>query len=153
MIPTMHPNVTPTERPKTLRMGALDKLTVLLISADLEGRRSVNRILESLSVNTVACSLLSEAQQALSVQRPHLIFCDERLPDGSYIDLLEWKWLDQVSPPIVVLTRTGEWELYMDATRKGAFDVIRSPWHPTDIELSLLRAARAEKHNFSNIIR
>jgi DNA-binding NtrC family response regulator len=153
MTPSMQANVGSTESSTTFQIGMQDKLTVLVISADLEGRRTVNRILEALSVNTIACSMVSEAQQVLSLQRPHLVFCDERLPDGSYADLLEWKHPGQIPPPIVVLTRTGEWELYMDAMREGAFDVIRSPWDPTDIELSLLRAARDEKHSFARIIR
>jgi hypothetical protein len=41
----------------------------------------------------------------------------------------------------------------MDATRRGAFDVIRSPWCPTDIELSILRAAREEKQSVARAIR
>jgi hypothetical protein len=33
--------------------------------------------------------------------------------------------------------------------RRGAFDVIRSPWCPTDIELCVIRAVREEKYNIS----
>jgi hypothetical protein len=47
-----------------------------------------------------------------------------------------------------VLTRAGEWNLYMDTMRRGAFDVIRH-WCPTDIELCLIRAVREEKYNVS----
>src|SRR5580693_1256051 len=130
-----------------------DALTVLVVSADLESRRSVTKILEALSVQVIPCSTLNQAEQVLSLQRPHLIFCDERLPDGSYSDLLELKDPGRIPPPIVVLTRIGEWELYMDATRRGAFDVIRSPWCPTDIELSLIRGAREERHGAFRTIR
>jgi DNA-binding NtrC family response regulator len=130
-----------------------DELTVLVISADLASRRSVTKTLEALSVHVIPCSTLNQAEQVLSLQRPHLIFCDERLPDGGYADLLELKDPDRMQPPIIVLTRNGEWELYMDATRRGAFDVIRSPWCPTDIELSLIRGAREERHSTFRTIR
>jgi DNA-binding NtrC family response regulator len=123
-----------------------DALTVLVVSADLESRRSVCKILEALYVHVIACSTLGQARQVLSLQRPNLIFCDERLPDGGYVDLLGSKDPDRIPPPTVVLTRDGDWGLYMDATRRGAFDVIRSPWCPTDIELSLIRGAREERH-------
>lgn len=130
-----------------------DELTVLVVSADLESRRSVTKTLEALSVHVIPCSTLNQAEQVLSLQRPHLIFCNERLPDGGYADLLELKDPDRIPPPIIVLTRNGEWELYMDATRRGAFDVIRSPWCPTDIELSLIRGAREERHSTFRTIR
>jgi DNA-binding NtrC family response regulator len=133
--------------------GLQAQLTILVVSANLESRRAVSRILEALSVQVIPCSTLDQAKQVLSLQRPNLIFCDERLPDGDYADLLELKLPGRISPPIVVLTRNGEWELYMDATRRGAFDVIRSPWCPTDIELSVIRGVREEKHEVAATIR
>jgi DNA-binding NtrC family response regulator len=130
-----------------------DALTVLVVSADLESRRSVSKILEALYVHVISCSTLTQTKQVLSLQRPNLIFCDERLPDGGYVDVLGLKDPDRIPPPIVILTRNGDWELYMDATRRGAFDVIRSPWCPTDIELSLIRGAREERHSTFRKIR
>jgi DNA-binding NtrC family response regulator len=137
----------------TYESGLQAQLTILVVSANLESRRAVSRILEALSVQVIPCSTLDQTKQVLSLQRPNIIFCDERLPDGDYTDLLELKVPDRVSPPIVVLTRNGEWELYMDATRRGAFDVIRSPWCPTDIELSLIRGVRETRHKIAATIR
>ena len=37
---------------------------------------------------------------------------------------------------------TGEWEFYFDAVGKGAFDVVRSPWYATDVEMVVIRAMR-----------
>lgn len=147
MNPSMHKSAGHSpERSTPYETRMPDALTVLVVSADLEGRRSVTKTLEALSVQVIPCSTLNQAEQVLSLQRPHLVFCDERLPDGGYADLLVLKDSGRTPPPIVVLTRNGEWELYMDATRRGAFDVIRSPWCPTDIELSLIRGAREEMH-------
>jgi DNA-binding NtrC family response regulator len=129
------------------------RLTILVVSANLESRRAVSRILEALFVQVIPCSTLAQTEQVLSLQRPNLIFCDEQLPDGDYADLLELKLPGRISPPIVVLTRNGEWELYMDATRRGAFDVIGSPWCPTDIELNVIRGVREEKHKAAATIR
>jgi DNA-binding NtrC family response regulator len=133
------------ENPLTHPATTLDHFTALVVSADLESRRAVTKILDALSIQTTSCSTLAQAQEALSRQPLNLIFCDERLPDGAYTDLLEVNHTRTIAPPLVVLTRTGEWELYMDATRHGAFDVIRSPWCPTNIELSVIRALKEEK--------
>jgi DNA-binding NtrC family response regulator len=108
------------ERPIPYETRNEDALTVVVVSADLESRRSVSKILEALYVHVIACSTLGQARQVLSLQRPNLIFCDERLPDGGYIDPLGLKDPDRIPPPIVILTRNGDWDLYMDATRRGA---------------------------------
>lgn len=137
------------EIPTTYESGSQEQVTILVVSANLESRREVSKTLEALSVQVIPCSTLAQTEQVLSLQRPSLIFCEERLPDGDYADLLEWKLPGRITPPIVVLTRNGEWDLYMDATRRGAFDVIRSPWCPTDIELSLIRGVREEKYKMA----
>jgi DNA-binding NtrC family response regulator len=148
MNPSMQTSAGHNSQRSTLyETGIQDALTVLVVSAELESRRLVTKTLEALSVHVISCSTLNQAKHVLSLQRPHLIFCGERLPDGGYADLLEWKDGGRIPPPIVVLTRNGECELYMDATRRGAFDVIRSPWCPTDIELSVIRGAREERHS------
>ena len=141
------------EKPLTHQSGMQDEVAILVVSPNLESRRTVNKILEELSTQIISCSTVSQAEQVLSLQRPNLTFCDERLPDGSYIDLLQAKHSGRIPPPVVVLTRTGEWDLYMDATRRGAFDVIRSPWCPTDIELCVIRAVREEKYHTSRTTR
>lgn len=129
----------------TYESGFQEQITTLVVSGDLESRRAVGKILEALSVHVIPCSTLAQTEQVLSFQSPCLIFCEERLADGDYADLLKLKFEGRTPPPIVVLTRNGEWELYMEATRRGAFDVIRSPWCPTDIELSLIRGVREER--------
>jgi DNA-binding NtrC family response regulator len=141
------------ERPAAYRPEAQAEFKILLISGNFESRRTIGKVFEGLSIQVVSCSTLSQARQALLLQRPNLIFCDERLSDGGYEDFLDVDHEGRIAPPVVVLTRTGEWEFYMDATRRGAFDVIRSPWCPTDIELSILRAAREEKQSVARAIR
>jgi DNA-binding NtrC family response regulator len=154
MTPSTQANVRDVFESATAYQTTLQvEFNVLLISGNFDSRRTISKILEALSIQVISCSSLSQARQVLALQRPNLIFCDERLPDGSYTDLLDFDSESPVPPPVVVLTRTGEWELYMDATRRGAFDVIRSPWCPTDIELSLIRAAREEKQNKAKAMR
>ena len=92
---------------------------------NIEIRRPLLRTLEALSTDVIVSSTRTQAQEVLSMQTVDAVFCDEQLPDGSYDDLIHSNHWD---PRIVVTTRTGEWELYFEAVRKGVFDVIRSPW-------------------------
>lgn len=121
----------------------------LVVSSHLECRRVLLRILEDLRVNTLVSATLAEAEEVLSRQRVALVFCDDRLPDGSYRDLLRSLRSWKQSPHAVVTTRTGEWKEYLEALGLGVFDMIQYPYRATDVELNVLRAMRggAQKSN------
>jgi len=121
---------------------ALQHVRALLVSPHMEVRRPLLRTLEGLSVDVIVCSTRAQAEEVLSRQAVDIVFCDEHLPDGSYCELIHSFGRDHGIPRVVVITRTGEWELYLHATTKGAFDVIRSPWYATDVELAVIRAMR-----------
>jgi DNA-binding NtrC family response regulator len=116
----------------------------LVVSPQLEVRKALVRVLEGLSTDVISCSTQSQAEEVLSFQSVEVVFCDEQLPDGSYTDLIHPNHRDRKIPRVIVATRTGEWEFYFEALRKGAFDVIRCPWYATDVEMSVIRALREE---------
>ena len=117
----------------------------LVVSPQLEVRRALVRVLEALSTDVISCSTQSQAEEVLSLQSVELVFCDEQLPDGSYANLIHPNHWDHKIPRVIVATRTGEWEFYFEALRKGAFDVIRCPWYATDVEMSVIRALREDQ--------
>ncbi len=123
---------------------SLQRIRALLVSSDMDVRRTLIRTLEALSADVIVCSTRVQAEEVLSRQAVEIVFCDEHLPDGSYCDLIRSFGPDGGIPHVVLITRTGEWELYFEATSKGAFDVIRSPWYATDLELAVIRACREQ---------
>jgi CheY-like chemotaxis protein len=124
---------------------SLRRLRALLVSPDLDVRRALVRTLEALTADAIVCSTRAQTEEVLSRQAVEIVFCDEHLPDGSYCDLIRSFGPDGEIPRVVLITRAGEWELYFEATSKGAFDVIRSPWYATDVELAVIRAC-PEQH-------
>jgi DNA-binding NtrC family response regulator len=117
----------------------------LLVTSRLEVRKPLLQILESFSTDVICCSTLAQAEEVLERQSFEVVFCDECLPDGSYSDLIHPNHFERKIPRVIVATRVGEWELYLEALRKGAFDVVRSPWHATDVEMTVIRALRDEE--------
>ena len=89
--------------------------------------------------------LQPRASGEVSRQTTGLVFCDDRLPDGTYRDLLTLRQTGQRSLCFVVTTRVGEWDEYLEATQLGAFDVIPFPLRATDVELTVIRAMRREE--------
>lgn len=121
------------------------KVRALVVSPHLEVRRPLLRTLEALSADVTVCSTREQAEDVLSRQAFEIVFCDDHLPDGSYSDLIRCGQYEHRIPRIAVTTRTGEWELYFEAIGKGAFDVLRSPWYATDVEMAVIRALREEE--------
>jgi DNA-binding NtrC family response regulator len=117
----------------------------LIVSPQLEVRQHLLRALEALEADATVCSSRRQAEEVLARQAFEIVFCDELLTDGSYTELIHPNHYDGRIPRVVVTTRTGEWDLYFAALAKGAFDVIRSPWHTLDVEWTLIRALREEE--------
>jgi len=126
-----------------------DQWDVLVASSDMEDRTSLLHILEGLSLNVICCSAISQVRQVLSRQAVPLLFCDEHLTDGCYRDVLSAVKAGRKASRVVVTIRAGEWDEYLEVMRSGAFDSLRCPLHPTDVELVVLRAMREEREAMS----
>jgi DNA-binding NtrC family response regulator len=116
----------------------------LVVSSELEIRKPLLRSLESLQVDKIVCADLREAEETLSEHSVDVVFCDDRLPDGSYSDLLCRSRSSSKTFRIVVTTRTGGWDLYFEAVEKGAFDVIQSPCYSPHVEMTITCVLREE---------
>ena len=65
------------------------QLDALVVSERMEHVKSLVRILDGLTINVyVACSV-KQALEVLCRQSLALVFCDERIPGGSYRELLQ----------------------------------------------------------------
>jgi DNA-binding NtrC family response regulator len=126
----------------------IKQLDVVVAAASLENRKPLLRVLEDLSLNTISCSSFEQISEVLSRQDVLVVFCEESLGDGSYRDLLCAPEVREHDARIVVTIRTGDWGEYLDAMRLGAFDAIRCPLQPTDIELVVLRALREQRQQY-----
>ncbi len=118
---------------------------MLVVSADLEDRLALTRILEAQNLEPISCSTLHEALEALGKETVGLIFCDKQLADGTYRDLLSAARGMGSKVPIVITSRHADWDEYLEAMRLGAFDVIAVPCRPTDVEWMVIQAKRDER--------
>ena len=119
--------------------------SVLVVSSDSEDRKALAQLLDRFSLHVIPCSSVAQASEVLSRHAVDVAFCDDRLSDGCYRDLLAIKNPGQKLPRLVVIFRTGEWEQYLEAMHLGAFDALRRPWRPTDVEVVILRATQDDR--------
>jgi DNA-binding NtrC family response regulator len=125
------------------------ELDVLVTSANLEHRRSLVRILEELPLNVISASTLQQAEEVLSRQPIELVFCDQRLPDGSYCDLLEHAGSWRHAPQVVVTAEGEDSVSERPRAESGVLGTVRYPFQPTDVELLIIRAERKENQQSS----
>lgn len=124
---------------------------ILVVSSELENRRALNDILRKEGYETVCASRVSECQQALQTQNVSLIFCDRRLSDGNYRDVVAAVRESRQHSRLVVTSRLADWDEYLDALHHGAFDLIGSPCQPTDVLWAIVQARR-EDHERAGFI-
>lgn len=114
---------------------------VLVACGNLEHRRSLVRILEELPLNVISVSTFQQAEEVLSRQPITLMFSDQLLPDGSYKALLNSAH-SAGQPPYMVLTmEAGDPIDSQGAAESGVLGMVRYPFHATEVELQIIRAA------------
>ena len=118
-----------------------DQVAALVVSGRVEDRQNLARILDRLSTNVFIVGTLAHAREVLQLQPITIIFCDERVSDGSYRDLVAFAKGQRKPAQFVVMLSTGEWPEYLEALGLGV-EAIRCPIQPTDVELALIHAMR-----------
>jgi|ERR1700757_3635325 two-component system, NtrC family, response regulator len=118
-------------------------LQLLIVSSRIEAKKALLHVVEGLPVNAYTSPTIERAWEVLTNHPIDVIFCDERLPDGTYPDFLSAVRSDHGTTRFIVLLSSEEWEDYLLALRLGVSDVLRGSFQPTDVELVLIRASRA----------
>ena len=117
---------------------------ILIVSSELENRRALNDLLSKEGYDTICASRVSECQESLRVQNIGLVFCDRRLADGTYRDVVTAARGAKQGVRVVVTSRLADWDEYLEALHHGAFDLIASPCQPTDVLWAIIQARRED---------
>src|SRR6267142_4005343 len=120
---------------------------VLVVPSELEHRRALNEILRKEGHETICASRVSECREALQTQNVSLIFCDRRLSDGNYRDVVAATRAAHQHARVIVTSRLADWDEYLDALQNGAFDLIASLCQPTDVLWSIVQARRDDQEH------
>ena len=119
-------------------------LPILIVSCRPENRKMLMRVFDGLPIDSYAAPSIAQAREALQSHSFSVVFCEERLSDGTYGELLNDVHSNQQGARFVVMLCTGEWEEYLEALHLGAEEVLRCPLQPTDIDLALIHAMRSD---------
>lgn len=118
---------------------------VLVACANFEQRRSLIRILEELPVNVISVSTFQQAEEVLSRQPIALMFSDQQFLDGSVRELLNHARPAGQPHHVVWTTKASDSVDAKQMAECGVLGTVRYPFHATDVELQIIRAAREER--------
>jgi DNA-binding NtrC family response regulator len=92
------------------------------------------QIVRDMSLQSVACTSLTEARSLIGRRAFQLVFCDDDLPDCNLRTSLRVLTSTTGGVPVVVLSHLADWDAYMKAFSAGAFDYIACPPEPIETE-------------------
>jgi DNA-binding NtrC family response regulator len=88
------------------------------------------------------------AKAQLASAELDVVITDQKMPDGSGLDVLRMVHQDDPTTSVIFLTAVGNLELAVESMRGGAFDFLTKPFVP---EVLCASARRAEEH--TNLLR
>ena len=118
---------------------------VLSICSDAN-RQAVETAMANWSLDLRFCATLQEARAILRSGRQPIVLCEEKLPDGSYQDVLRLLGSNLCRTRVIVISDSNLDERYTEARAEGAFDVIASPCKRTDVQWIVIRAVQDHQH-------
>ena len=105
---------------------------VLIAYSDSEQSQVLATILGHCGLMPVLCSSLKEARTLLGRESIRLVFCEERLGEETFRDVLQETF--KLGLPLVVFSRRDDSKLRLDAAGSGILSWISPPFHHRQIE-------------------
>ena len=120
----------------------------LVVSANDRIRGTLGEALLLSGMAPTLSTSLAESGKHLKAGDFSVGICEDLLPDGRYFDLLQLQQQNANSSPVIVVSRTGDWEEYFEALERGAHDFLAYPLVPGELQ-RILKAFLAERRRQS----
>jgi DNA-binding NtrC family response regulator len=104
----------------------------LLICPLHPAREKLIEVVRQTGATHVIAASVREAATALKSGSFDVIISGRKLEDGNSDDLLDAAHATQPGVPVIVVSRTGDWEEYIEAINRGAFDLLAADSPPSE---------------------
>ena len=116
----------------------------IILSSSQNRSASLLDILKKQQIEPICAATVKQYREILSKQAWDVVFCDPKLPDGDYKDVINAARSAGSLARIVVTSRLASWPEFLEAMRVGAFDVISTPCRYKDVEWVMMQVARVD---------
>jgi DNA-binding NtrC family response regulator len=114
----------------------------VLIVDDEPGMRRILAVNLARDAHTVVeAQGATEAASLLAREDFDVVLTDQKMPDGTGLDVLRAAHEDDASTAVIFLTAVGTVELAVESMRQGAFDFLTKPFAPEVVRAAIRRAS------------
>lgn len=114
---------------------------VLVVDDEPGMRRILEMNLRRDAHLVVEAASAAEAIELLKKEDFDVVLTDQKMPDGSGIDVLQAAQEDDPTTSVIFLTAVGTVELAVESMRQGAFDFLAKPFAPDVVRAAVQRAS------------
>lgn len=114
---------------------------ILIVDDEAGMRRILEMNLRRDSHVLVQAAGVADAIRLLEHEDFDVVLTDQKMPDGSGLDVLHAAQKDDPTTSIIFLTAVGTVELAVESMRQGAFDFLTKPYEPDVVKAAVKRAA------------
>ena len=123
------------------------ELTVFVVDDDEEVRDSMKRLMNSVGLKVETFASAEEFLAQFDSARPGCLLLDVRMEGMSGLDLQKRLALEEVQPPIIIITGHGDVPMAVRAVKAGAVDFIEKPFNEQVLLDSVHRAIELDGAN------
>ncbi len=106
----------------------------LVVSANDRIRGTLGEAMLLCGIAPVFAASIADSRQHITTGDLCIVICEDLLPDGSYCELLGLRQQREHKSPVIVVSRTGDWEEYFAAMELGAHDFLAYPLIPGELQ-------------------
>jgi DNA-binding NtrC family response regulator len=114
---------------------------VLIVDDEPGMRRILNVNLRRESHVVIEAGGATEALELIKREDFDVVLTDQKMPDGSGLDIVQAVHEDDPTTSVIFLTAVGTVELAVESMRRGAFDFLTKPFDPDVVKAAVLRAS------------
>ena len=123
------------------------ELTVFVVDDDEEVRDAMKRLMNSVGLKVETFASAEEFLAQFDSARPGCLLLDVRMEGMSGLDLQKRLALEEVQPPIIIITGHGDVPMAVRAVKAGAVDFIEKPFNEQVLLDSVHRAIELDGAN------
>ena len=109
------------------------KCRILVVDYDADARSLLSEILQSEGYDVDLAENGARALERLKGDAYGIVLTDVRMPGIEGMDLLRAVRKSWPKLPVLLMTAFGDWELYGEALREGAVDMIGKPFRRAEL--------------------
>ena len=119
--------------------------TILIVDDEKLIRWSLKQELSNLGFGILEAENVYEGISLLKLHDPDLIILDQKLPDGSGLDMLQEMSKEERTLPVIMVTAYDKSDVAVQAMKLGAFDYVTKPVNMEELKIVIEKALESTR--------